>query len=100
ARLCVVRAEGGTPRTLLPDASSAVWSPDGRRIACVRERDLWIVAPDGSAARSLGIPAGTSAVNSAKFPAWSPDGHRLAFVYARFGLPTAAAPPPARAASR
>lgn len=59
------------------------WSPDGRHIAFVSDRDgtdnLWLVAPDGSGLRKI-----TSEVNnSLSSPAWTPDGQYL--VVRRFG---------------
>jgi Tol biopolymer transport system component len=59
------------------------WSPDGRSIAFVSDRDgtdnLWVVAPDGSGLRKL-----TSEVDhTLSSPAWSPDGNYL--VVRRFG---------------
>jgi len=54
------------------DFSPAV-SPDGRRIAFVRDGDqLWVMNADGSSQRSLGVQADV-------LKSWSPDGRRIAF---------------------
>lgn len=64
------------------------WSPDGRSIAFISDRDggdnLWIVRADGSGARRI-----TREVDNAlSSPAWTPDGQYL--VVRRFGpYPTA-----------
>lgn len=59
------------------------WSPDGRSIAFISDRDggdnLWIVNADGSAARRM-----TREVDNAlSSPAWTPDGQYV--VVRRFG---------------
>ena len=55
------------------------WSPDGRSILFVSERDhpdnyndIYVMRPDGSGVRRL-----TSA--RAEMPAWSPDGRHIVF---------------------
>ena len=62
------------PRNYEQDDDPA-WSPDGRTIAYARRLNsgtpaLFLVRPDGSAARRL---------TSGRSPSWSPDGKRLAF---------------------
>jgi hypothetical protein len=47
------------------------WSPDGRRIAFVTKRDLWVADADGTH-RALLVP-------DADTPVWAPDGRHLAF---------------------
>ncbi len=48
------------------------WSPDGSRIAFSHSGELWVIHPDGTGARSLGLRG--------SYPAWSPDGSRLAYL--------------------
>lgn len=60
-------------------ASEPAWSPDGRRLAFVRD-GIWVVDADG--AREVRVathPAGDSS------PAWSPDGRTISFVSRRRG---------------
>jgi dipeptidyl aminopeptidase/acylaminoacyl peptidase len=60
--------------------SDPQWSPDGRRLAFVRDGAIWTVELDGSRqVRVSEHPAGNS------MPRWSPDGRRLAFVSRRRG---------------
>ena len=56
------------------------WSPDGRRLAFVRDDEIWVVEADGSRlTRVVAKPGG------GRDPRWSPDGRRLAFVSRRRG---------------
>jgi hypothetical protein len=73
---------GGLPvRTIQGVGSDRVPRPDptGQHIAFVSRRggalDLWLAAPDGSAARPLTALGGV-----AEAPAWSPQGDHLAFI--------------------
>jgi dipeptidyl aminopeptidase/acylaminoacyl peptidase len=62
------------------NVSDPRWSPDGRRLAFVRDGAISIVDADGSRLVTLGhYPAGESA------PRWSPDGRRIAFISRRRG---------------
>jgi Tol biopolymer transport system component len=53
---------------------SPAWSPDGRRIAYVKDGAIHVMRADGSADRPLTRGRKDAA------PAWSPDGTRLSFV--------------------
>ena len=74
----------GAPATQITASKKAVsdphWSPDGRRLAFVRDDEIWIVEADGSRlTRVVAKPGG------GRDPRWSPDGHRLAFLSRRRG---------------
>jgi Tol biopolymer transport system component len=55
------------------------WSPDGRQLAFIsnrdRARDLYVMGADGTGLRNL-----TNGTMRAVYPAWSPDGSQIAFV--------------------
>ncbi len=74
----------GAPATQLTASEKPVsdpqWSPDGRRLAFVRDDEIWIVESDGSRlTRVVAKPGG------GREPRWSPDGKRLAFLSRRRG---------------
>jgi dipeptidyl aminopeptidase/acylaminoacyl peptidase len=64
------------------EVRSADWSPDGERIAFVRNRearlghrtDLWVIDANGDNCRQL-----TDSIAAVQSPAWSPDGRWIAF---------------------
>lgn len=59
--------------------SDPQWSPDGRRLAYVRDEEIWVIEADGSRlAKVVAKPGGSD-------PRWSPDGRRLAFLSRRRG---------------
>jgi len=75
-QLWTVPTSGGTPRRLTTGNAdtSPAWSPDGSRIAFVRDGQVHLLATDGGEPeRVTDLPLGVGA------PVWSPDGARLAF---------------------
>ena len=82
-QLFTLSLRGGFPVQLTASekaVSDPQWSPDGRRIAFIRDKQIRVVELDGS--REVEVtnhPAGVS------MPRWSPDGHRLAFISRRRG---------------
>ncbi|HEY3523254.1 MAG TPA: S9 family peptidase [Candidatus Limnocylindrales bacterium] len=78
-----LRAASATPLQLTAsekDVSDPDWSPDGRRLAYVRDTAIWTIDADGSRATQVtDHPAGNTV------PRWSPDGRSLAFLSRRRG---------------
>jgi dipeptidyl aminopeptidase/acylaminoacyl peptidase len=62
------------------DISDPQWSPDGRRLAYVRDEEIWVVEADGSRSTLVAAKPGGGTE-----PRWSPDGGRLAFASRRRG---------------
>jgi Tol biopolymer transport system component len=62
------------------------WSPDGRRIAFISERDgddeIYTMKPNGSGVRQL-----TFNDQPDRHPSWSPDGRKIAFTSNRDAVP-------------
>lgn len=84
ARQIVVQPfRGGLPTQVTASEQSISdpqWSPDGRRLAFVRETAIGLVDLDGSRLTTVtDHPAGNTS------PRWSPDGRRLAFISRRRG---------------
>ena len=80
--ICIIDADGSNERNLTQnpaDDSAPAWSPDGKKIAFLSNRDggqaIYVMNSDGS------NPARLSE-KSAGAPVWSPDGRKVAF--ARF----------------
>ena len=78
--ISLVEADGsGTPRLLAQGAFQPQWSPDGTRIAFIRESpagllEIWLMNPDGRGQVNL-----TQGRGYDHQMAWSPDGSRLVF---------------------
>ena len=71
--------DGGTPRRLTagPADAAPAWSPDGSRLAFLREGQVHVLAADGGEPEKVtDLPLGAGA------PVWSPDGDRIAFTSA------------------
>jgi TolB protein len=74
-----MRADGTGLIALGPGRDPA-WSPDGQRIAFVRDSDVYVMDANGAnMQRVAGNPR-----TSAESPRWSPDGRRLAFTSSHF----------------
>jgi TolB protein len=85
----VMNADGSEQRKLTRLSNSDgsfSWSPDGRRIAFVSDRDgndeVYVINVDGSGLRNLTRNPARDA-----FPKWSPDGRTIGFVRNRGGNP-------------
>lgn len=94
-RIYVMNADGSGITVLTPDGeddTAPVWSPDGRKIAFVSQRDgnreIYIMDSD---CLNLFKGCGVNAVNVTRHladdwtPAWSPDGSKLLFSSIRAG---------------
>ncbi|MEP6638873.1 MAG: S9 family peptidase [Chloroflexota bacterium] len=82
-QLFTLGLRGGYPALLTASekpVSDPQWSPDGRRLAFVREEEVWVVEADGSRLTKVVAKPG-----GGHEPRWSPDGHRLAFLSRRRG---------------
>jgi TolB protein len=90
--LSIINADGSGERSLTkvrqyPSASNLLgsfradpaWSPDGRRIAFVKDREIWIIRANGAGARRLMTARNSEISSPAWSPAWSPDGRKIVF---------------------
>ena len=87
--LHVARTDGSGELTAIRGASSASWSPDGRRLSFTYGRRRWqgaIGVASAAGRRVRKIVPGTNL----RAPAWSPDGRRIAYVRGYRALETVA----------
>ena len=90
SEIYVMAADGGNPQNLTNDPADdreASWSPDGKRIAFVSERDeprvyadIYVMDADGSNPQRL-----TDHDFDDREPSWSPDGEHIVFSARREG---------------
>jgi TolB protein len=67
----------------LTRGSQPTWSPNGKRIAFVRDGQILVVDPDGGHERRLTRSKPPGLHWPGRFPAWSRDGKRIAFTGTR-----------------
>ena len=82
-QLFTLSLRGGYPTQLTASekpVSDPQWSPDGRRVAFVRDEEIWVLEVDGS--RLARVVARPGRGREAR---WSPDGHRISFLSRRRG---------------
>jgi Tol biopolymer transport system component len=80
----VIGVDSGKEELLLANATYLSWSSMDR-IAFVRDRALWIAAPDGQSAKSI-VEADPVPDVSIQCPRFSPDGSQIAFIKSQLGL--------------
>jgi dipeptidyl aminopeptidase/acylaminoacyl peptidase len=88
--ILVINADGSGGRVRLtrgPDNyESPVWSPDGTKMAFIRDYDIWVMNADGSAEKNLtDTPYEAYGEGKERFPDWSPDGTKIVFEAYRNG---------------
>jgi Tol biopolymer transport system component/protocatechuate 3,4-dioxygenase beta subunit len=79
----VMNADGGDVRRLTNQPArdrEPTWSPDGRRIAFIRDGNIHVMNADGTDVSPLTYFRWPTTPSLAYQPAWSPDGQRIAFV--------------------
>ena len=75
----VVGAGGSNPSQLTSgpmNDSSPAWSPDGRRLAFIRDEGIYVMNADGSGVRPIARPTEEVGYST---PTWSPGGTEIAF---------------------
>jgi Tol biopolymer transport system component len=79
--LYVMASDGSHVRLLVRDASAAAVSPDGHRIAFVRQRAIWLARRDGMGQHKLTQPLAKLPdwARGDADPAWSTDGRTIYF---------------------
>jgi uncharacterized repeat protein (TIGR01451 family) len=79
----IMNADGSGLTQLTTDPASdetqPAWSPDGVRIAFVRDADIWVMNADGSNPIGLHTIDLGSEFDFSSSPAWSPDGGQIAY---------------------
>jgi TolB protein len=85
--LYLIASDGSNPRVLVRNGADPSVSPDGRRLAFVRDGAIWVMRRDGSGQRPLTspdvgstekrFPGSNATVDNG--PAWSPDGRTVYF---------------------
>lgn len=78
-----MKTVGGVPTQVtgqMQSFSNPRWSPDGKKIVCESEDQIWVMDADGRNPKKL-----TEHGAGAKHPRWSPDGKTIAYYSRRKG---------------
>ncbi|MCG8351596.1 MAG: DPP IV N-terminal domain-containing protein [Chloroflexales bacterium] len=68
--LSSMESDGSQIQKLLQGARRAVWSPDGRRLAFVKSREIWLMDADGRNSVNI-TPSALANATSSLYLAWS-----------------------------